>query len=1011
MDTGLLLALLRFEHPGYLVLLATLPLVVLLSIRSLSGLGPVRRWMAIGLRCAVILAMVLALAGAQRTQTTDQLSVIFLLDRSASVPNAQRTQGFEYIKSSKSALRATKDRMGVVAFDGDPAVEQLPMGDLGIAGIGEPVRGDQTDISDAMSMAMALFTDDAARRVVLLSDGNENVGHALEEADQYAAAGVPIDVVPLRYKHGEEVVFERLSAPPTANSEETIDLQMVLRATEHTTGKILLYHNDQLVDLDPAGPGAGYPVTLEAGPNRFKQSLPMRTAGAHRFKAVFEPDDRARDVLTANNEGRAFTIVSGQGKILILAQSDSRDDVEGRSAIILERALEMENLDAEIAIAGAAPLDQVRLLEYSLVILSNVPASMVSDDDRKALATYVRDLGGGLVMVGGPDSYGAGGWMDTPVEEVMPVSFDVKNEKQIPKGALVLLMHSCEVPQGNYWGERCAIAAIKTLSSRDLIGVLSYQWQGSSDKFWHIPLQTVGDKAAVIQRVKSMQMGDLPYFDEIMRPAVDELAARKDAKAKHMIIISDFDPQAPKADLIQKMKDNNIHCSTVAIGWGGHPIDVAKAKWIADSTGGKYYTTQDYSELPQIFIKESQIVRRSLVQEIRFTPSMTNVPSNLVEGLRDGGIPNLDGYVLTTAKPLAMIPLVRETDKGPDPILAHWQVGLGKTVAFTSGLWPQWGADWSQWPRFSKIWAQIARWASRPAASTALDVSTSVNGGKGRIRIEALDKDAAAINFLNIQGVLVDPRSASKPLQLTQTGPGRYEAEFDAQDSGSYVLNLSYQTNQGGKAVAGTLQTGVSVAYSTEFRQLETNDALLDQIASRTGGRVLTLSQAKEPFDLGTLPKAEKRAAIWEDLLRWTLLLFLLDVAVRRVAVNPMELLRKLRRRIAEAGDRRAAAEASAATLSTLKGTSKQARDTLGTASDAGPAPARSARYEPPVPDSKVSEKLSEALGGASEMDQPVVAKPTRKPTATSEVDFASRLKKAKQAAREKMETEDEEKP
>lgn len=1011
MQTPLLLAFLRFEHPGYLVLLATLPLIVALSFRSLAGLGAVRRWLAIGLRCLVILAIVLALAGAQRTQPTDQLAVIFLLDRSASVPSAQRQQGFEFIKDSRAALRPTKDRMGIIAFDGEPAVEQLPMGDLGIKSLGEPVRPDQTDISDALGMAMALFTDDAARRVVLLSDGNENVGHALEEADQFGAAGVPIDVVPLRYQHGAEVVFERLSAPPTANADETIDLQMVLRATEETKGKIFLYHNDQLVDLDPGGPGAGYPVVLEPGPNRFRQQLPMRSAGAHRFKAVFEPDDKNKDMLSANNEGRAFTIVSGQGKILILAQSDSRDDVDGRAALLLARALEMEKLDAEVQVAGATPLDQVRLLEYSLVILSNVPASMINDDERKALATYVRDLGGGLVMVGGPDSFGAGGWMDTPVEEVMPVSFDVKNEKQIPKGALVLVMHACEVPQGNYWGERCAIAAVKTLSSRDLIGVLCYQWQGAAEKYWHIPLQPVGDKSAMVQRVKTMQMGDLPDLDEIMRPAVEQLAARQDAKAKHMIIISDFDPSAPRADLIQKMKDNNIQCSTVAIGYGGHPIDEGKARWIANSTGGKFYSTQDYSELPQIFIKESMIVRRSLVQEIHFTPAMTNVPSTLVAGLGDGGIPALDGYVLTTAKPLAMIPLVRETDKGPDPILAHWQVGLGKTVAFTSGLWPKWGASWTDWPGFSKLWAQIARWASRPAASTALDVSTSVNGGKGRIRIEALDKDAAAINFLNIQGMLVDPRSAARPLQLTQIGPGRYEAEFDAQDSGSYVLNLSYQTNQGGKPVAGTLQTGVSVAYSTEFRQLETNDALLDQIATRTGGRVLALSEPKEAFDLAALPKAEKRTAIWEDLLRWTLLLFLLDVAVRRVAVNPLELVRKLRRRIAEAGDGRAAAEASAATLGSLKGASRQTRETIKTASDAGPAPERSAKYQPPAPDAKVSEQLSEALGGASEMDKPVVAKPTHKQPQPGEADFAARLKRAKQQAREKMDTDEPEQP
>src|SRR5262249_10621553 len=160
--------------------------------------------------------------------------------------------------------------------------------------------------------------------------------------------------------------------------------------------------------------------------------------------------------------------------------------------------------------------------------------------------------------------------------------------------------------------------------------------------------------------------------------------------------------------LIATMKKNQITCSTVAIGWGGHNIDIGKAQKIADETGGKYYSTQDYRELPQIFIKESRIVRRTLVQEVTFTPQLVNIPSTLIEGLRGEGVPDLGGYVLCSPKALAQVPMVRATDDGQDPILAYWQVGLGKTVAFTSGLWPRWGADWAQWPKFSKLWAQIA---------------------------------------------------------------------------------------------------------------------------------------------------------------------------------------------------------------------------------------------------------------------------------------------------------------
>jgi uncharacterized membrane protein len=1002
------LAFVRFASPGYLVLLALLPVLVLLSIRSLAGLGPIRRWIAIGARCLVVACMVLALAGAQHSRVTDDLSVVFALDRSKSVPRPQQLAEFGFLQDAKEHRREVKDRLGVIAFDGKAAVEQLPMGDLAIEQISEPIDADQTNLAAAMRMALALFTDEAARRLVILSDGNENVGAALEEADQYAAAGVPIDVVPIDYHHSDEVVFERMSAPATAKTEETINLQLVLRsqADHPVSGKILLYHNEHLVDLDSDTPGAGYAVVLDPGPNRLTVPVPLRVAGAHRFKATFEPDHAADDTIPGNNEGRAFTVVSGQGRILILT-TGGEDDPGGNwaSARLLAEALDRERLVCDVEIVGQEPLDQVRLLEYSAVVLSNVSADKLTPEERQGLAVYVRDLGGGLIMIGGDESFGAGGWMDTPIEEVMPVSFDVKSKRQIPRGALVLVMHACEIPQGNYWGERVAIAAVKTLSRYDLVGVLSYKWQGADQEYWDVPLQQVNDKTRIIQRIKNMSMGDMPDLDAVMRPGVDELTDLGGAvAARHMIVISDFDPAPPRGDLIKKMKDNNITCSTVAIGWGGHPIDVRKATSIANDTGGRYYTTRDYSQLPQIFIKESQIVRRSLINENPFTPRLVSALPTTVSQLAGEPIPQLGGYVVTTAKPLAQVPLVRQAEEEADPVLAHWQVGLGKTVAFTSGMWTRWGNKWADWPKFGPFWAQVVRWCSRQPAAAAFEVTTSTQGGKGRIRIDALDKNAAAINFMNIEGTLVKPNHESEPLQLTQTGPGVYEGEFDARAAGSYVASFSYRLGSGEDAVAGTLQTGLSVAFSPEYRELETNEALLSEIADRTGGRVLTTAEAAAAFDTASLPPAEARRPIWEQLIRWMLLLFLLDVAVRRIAINPIELARKLRRFIGEMAGKRQPAEASAAVLSTLKGTRAQVRDDLRErATETGPTPDRSARYEPTVPDTKVTEELSKALDGASELERPVVARPTKKTAQTSEADFTSRLLQAKKRARERM--------
>jgi uncharacterized membrane protein len=996
------LAYVRFETPGYLALLATVPVLIALSFRSLAGLGRARRIVAIGFRCLVVVLLVCALAGAQRTRRVKDLTVVFLLDRSKSVPPDLQRQALDYLRHTREK-RPLDDRIGVIAFDGVADVEQLPMTALAIDQVSEPGEPDQTNLAAAARLALALLPSDTAGRIVLISDGNENAGDVLEEAQRVAAAGIPIDVLPMQYEHTNEVVFESLKAPPTATADETINLRLSLRCQRATSGKILLWHNDALVDLNGEQPGTGYPVELAPGPNPFVIPVPLRIAGAHRFRAQFVPDRAEDDAIPDNNTGEAFTVVSGQGRILILTTTQDLANAQP-SAEILRHALEREKLVCDLEVAGGSPLDQVRLLEYSLVILANVPAGDLRDDEKKALAAYVRDLGGGLVMVGGDDAFGAGGWLGSAVEEVMPVSFDIKHKKQFLKGTLVLVMHACEIEKGNYVGERCAIEAVKTLSSRDLVGVLAWKWLNDRQGNWVVPLQEVGARTPILSAIKKMDMGDLPDLDAVMRPGVEALLDRKDAGPKHMIVISDFDPAPPRKDLIATMKETGITCSTVAIGYGGHPIDEPKARWIAESTGGRFYATRDFSKLPQIFIKESREVRRSLVQEIPFTPQLVDPLSPVVPGLTGEGLPKLGGFVLTTAKPLADVPIVRKSDEGEDPVLAHWQVGLGKTVAFTSGLWPRWGASWVAWPGFSKFWAQIARWASRQSEAAAFDVTTSVHGGKARVRIDALDKNAEAINLLEVKGALVDPAQQSQKLQLTQTGPGRYEAEFDAREHGNYIVSVGYSTGQGKDAVSGTLRTGLSVAYSPEYSQLQANLPLLEEIRTRTHGRLLAAADAAAPFARAGLPQAEARRAIWESLVQWLLLAFLLDVAVRRVAIHPVELSRKARRYLTEIAGRERPASEAAGVLSTLKGARERVREERLAAG----GPPAAARYEAPTPDAKVTEDLSRALGGATQQDAPVVARPTGKKPPSSEGEYTARLLRAKRRAREDMHRKDD---
>ncbi len=867
-----------FEQPQWLALLLLIPLLVVLSLRSLAGLEPLRRVLALAVRGLVIVAIAVALARIAYVHENKDLTVLYLMDRSDSVPaDIQRRQEAFIGETSKPC--PSTDRVGVVDFARSAYVQQPPyVGGYYL----EPGRlppmpnPDRTDIASAIRMAMAIFPHDTAKRIVLLTDGNDNMGGVLEEAAAARAGGAVIDVVPLWYEHRNEVYFDRMVAPTNAEEGEQVPIRLVLNSRKRVTGRIDLYHNDRPVRLSEDF----QQVVLAPGDNVFMMRVPIRSSGPQRFEARFVPAGGTDvDTISENNAATTFTFVTGKRKALLLTNAN----YPGYDDALLE-ALRSEKVDVEMmdVSSDTTTIDLLGLLNYSTIILSNIPANVFTDEQLQMLASYVKDLGGGLIMIGGDESFGAGGWMGTPVEEVMPVTFEVKHKKQIPRGALVLIMHSCEIPRGNTYGKEVAKKSVDTISSRDYFGMLAYTWSPGGVN-WEVPLQIVSNKAAIKNRINKMQIGDMPQFAPAMDMAL-KMLNKTDAAQKHMIIISDGDPSPPSARTLNAMATQKITCSTVGIGYGSHVVEPT-LRDIAKKTKGRFYACRNPKRLPQIFVKESKVVRRTLIDEKPFQPQVEYAFSEMLTGVTGSqDVPPLEGLVVTSPKPMALVPLVRATKDGSDPVLAHWQYELGKTVAFTSGFWPRWGAHWVAWPNYAKLWAQIVRWTMRQEAPANFEVYTKIEGEKGRVVVEALDKDASYLNFLDLPGAMIRPDQTVAPLRFSQTGPGHYEATFEVDQTGQYIANVNVLE---GEENLGAIHTGASVPFSPEFRELSTNEAVLRQVQERTGGRWLddiTNPAAATVFS-HDLPPTVSKQPVWDWTIAWLLLpLFLLDVALRRLA-------------------------------------------------------------------------------------------------------------------------------
>jgi uncharacterized membrane protein len=883
----------QFDQPHWLILLPILlALVIWIGRKSLSGLAGFSKIAALVVRVIVVILLVCTMADPQWRRESKDVAVTAILDSSLSVPTQLQGRVADFFEAAAKKRELETDRLGVVTVGRDALVQSLPSSRTDRIERTFPGAQDATNLAEAIKLGLAIRPRDAAYRLVLASDGLETVGSLLQAAQAAKALGVPIDVIPLQFSHDDEVVFDSLTAPATAREGETVNLRMFLTSTKASRGRINVLLNGEPIDLNGDDPGFGVPVTLQPGLNPFTQQVQVPRSGPQKFEAFFEPESQGGrpvgDALAQNNRAASVTFVSGEGRILVLG--DNPDEFTP-----LKRALEESKLKVEQRPGDQLPATLTELNAYDAIILVNQPAFSFSNAQQENLKQYVHDSGGGLVMIGGPNTFGAGAWIGSPLEDALPVKLDPPSKRQMPKGALVLIIHSVEIPEGVYWGKRVSEAAVNALSRLDLIGINEFTGMGGTQ--WVYPLSPRGDGTLVKRAIQNLTFGDMPDFAPSFELTFQALS-RSDAGQKHCIVISDGDPSHPGNAMLQKFVNAGITISTVGMATHG-PGTVSNLQSISSFTRGKHYQVDPgaVGTLPQIFMKEAQTVRRSLIWEgAPFTPTYLGIPSEPMRGIGTP-MPAISGYVVTAPREgLAQVIL---RGKEEDPILAQWQHGLGKTVVFTSDASTKWAASWVEWGQFRAFWEQHVRWAMRPGGAANVRVSTEKRGDETIIIADLLDKDGERLNFAQIRGRVALPDGTGQDVELRQIGPGRYEGAIKTQQSGSYVMSLRYAApgKEEGDVMEGSIQASVSRPFADEFRLLEDNTALLEQVRVMTGGRTIgTNPDQADLFSRVGIEMPVSTRPIWLIVAILALSLFLVDVGVRRVRIDPALIAAAVRR-------------------------------------------------------------------------------------------------------------------
>jgi Ca-activated chloride channel family protein len=864
-------------------------------------------------------ACAFAVLGVELGKKLDRLTVIVAIDRSRSidlVPGAEsRIQ--QEIQVAEQGMR-DGDRIGTLAFAAeamveDPLRERMHPPAPQRAELGR----DGTDLGGAIRRGLSEVPPDSAARIVLLSDGVSTRGDALGEAALAAAAGVRIDVVPLDQRKLEDIRVVAVSAGGRASEGEAIDLRIVTSAAHDAEVEVRVYRDGELVRRGDVSIAAGEDVVhlreIAAGP------------GLHRYDVELSAKDQRQDEAPEDNRGSAFVRVTGEASALVL----ERDKQLARP---LQHALESAAFKVRVGDATQVPADAAGFALYDLVVLSDISAVDLAPTQIAALASYVRDLGGGLLLMGGERSLGPGGYGKTPLEEVSPVSFDVKQERRRASLAEVIAVDysgsmGAAVGSGTKLdlANEAAIRSMELLGAGDRLGVMHVD----TNVQWTLPLAEIKNREAMAKTVRAVGVGGGGIYVDLALQTGYAALAKETVQLKHLLLFadgSDAEERTRAFALVSNAKVRGITTSVVALGNGSDVPDLERMSKLGD---GRFYLIEDATRLPAVFAQETVLAARSAINEVPFRPAIS-AQSPVLRGVDLAQAPDLTGYVVTIAKGRAQVML---TGPESDPLLASWAVGVGRSAVFTSDFKDRWGRAWTGWAGGERLFGQLARELARRADNPRVRLEADTTGGELRLRASVTDDHGRSESLRRLVAKVTAPDGTSTSIPLDAVGAGLYSATLATSRPGAYVASLIDEQTQKLEATTGAVLT-----LGDELRPTGTDRALLRRIAEQSGGKVRdTLAGVFRDRD------AERFA--YTPLGPWLLCVaafaLLLAVSVRRLSVP--EGLERVWNELRAPRAREAAAPTTLSQGPTAVGALKRVRGRKGPYT---PAP----RSEPPPP-------------------------------------------------------------
>jgi uncharacterized membrane protein len=854
---------LAFERPAWLLLVLAAPGIFLVSLRSLGDFSRLQLTLQAALRTLVLAAVAAALAGPSLRGPARAVSAVALVDVSDSMTPAALARAREAVAALRADARGA--RLRVVRFAATAQeVSQEPTRAAPIAPLPAPL-GAASDLALATGLGAGLLDDAGLPRLLLISDGEATRGDLRAEAERLAARGVRLFALAPPPPEAGDVAVDALTAADDVRARAPFPVEVRLVADRATRLGVRLEGEGGAVVDEPEKE-----VDVAAGTTSVAFVARVTEPGTAKLRArlVAAAPDRHPE----NDEGVLAVATAREPRVLALEGAPT-------AAASFAHALEAERIAVDVRSARGLPA----LERYDLVVLADVPRAALGERELAALESFVQ-AGGGLLVTGGADAFGSGGWQGTRLEALLPVLLDLPEREDEATLALALAIDRSGSMAGAKMDltKEAARATVEMLPPSDLIAISVFDSQAAPI----VHLQRASNRVRILSDIGRIQASGGTNILAGLREAFDELAPAR-ARKKHIILLTDGQsPYEGIPDLIDAAAAQRITISAIGIGDGA---DQAQLRMIASRGGGRFVQTRDPTTLPRIFSREtSEVSRRSIVEEP--TPVRVSKRAEALAGVPLESAPALGGYAVTRPRPRAELLL---TAPNGAPLLARWQVGLGSVAAWTSDVGPRWSASWMRWPPFAKFWAQVTRATMRRRAANHFPLRAMLDGDRVGLAVDAVGPDDRFLSGLDASVAVTavaarGPAPAERRIALAETAPGHYEGAFAAGFDSGALLFQGTLTRAG--APVGDTTGRLALPFAPELRPSapaagDDSDALrgpalLAAATARTGGRIL-----ENPLDLldPGPDRRETRQPLRTPVLVAAMALFLVDVLLRRV--------------------------------------------------------------------------------------------------------------------------------